>query len=212
MDVTQKPFALSNGRRVLSALRIETVLTVAVLAILGLALGLRLYGLDWDQGYPYTPHPDERAILSKVDELSPPALGRLGLLLDADESPWNPRFFNYGSFPLYLLKGVQLVHSLGPGDELRDLRLAGRAISAVADVATVMLVFLLGARVYGRRVGALAAALAALAVLHIQLSHFFAVDTLLALFTVVAVYFMSRSPGREGSGTRCWLGSSWVWV
>ena len=73
----------------------------------------------------------------------------------------------------------------------------GRAISAVADVATVLMVFLLGSRVYGRRVGVLAAALAALAVMHIQLSHFFAVDTLLALFTVVAVYFMYRV-AREG--------------
>ena len=197
MDVTHRLSALSKGKSLLSVLPRNSLLTVLVLAILGLALGLRLYGLDWDQGYSYTPHPDERAILSKVDDLSPPTLGRLGQLLDADESTWNPRWFNYGSFPLYLLKGVQLVYALGPGDGFTDLRLVGRAISAVADVATVFMVFLLGSRVYGRRVGVLAAAMAALAVMHIQLSHFFAVDTLLALFTVVAVYFMYRV-AREG--------------
>ena len=105
MDVTHQLSALSKGKRLLSVLPRDSVLTVLVLAILGLALGLRLYGLDWDQGYPYTPHPDERAILLKVDELSPPTLGRLGQLLDADESSWNPRWFNYGSFPYTSSKG-----------------------------------------------------------------------------------------------------------
>ena len=197
MDMTQQGTVLANGRRLLAQARREAWLVAALLSILALALGLRLYGLNWDRGYAYTPHPDERAILAKVEELSPPTLGELDLLLDADESPWNPRWFPYGSFPLYLLKGVQLVSSLGPGDGLADLRLAGRTISALADAATVMMVFVLGSRIYGRRVGLLASLLAALAVIHIQLSHFFAVDTLLALFAVVALYFMYRV-AREG--------------
>ena len=153
--------------------------------------------MSWDEGYAYTPHPDERAILAKVAEISPPTLGEIGSLFNADESPWNPRWFPYGSFPLYLLKGVQLVYSLGPGEALTDLRLAGRVISALADVVTVAMVYLLGGRIYGRRVGLLASALVALSVIHIQLSHFFAVDTLLALITVVATYFMYRV-AREG--------------
>ena len=192
MDVTTEAPAVSNGRRALSALRREALHVAAVLAVFSLALGLRFYGLDWDQGFPYTPHPDERAILMKVADISPPSLGDLGVLLDAEESPWNPKWFPYGSFPLYLLKGVQLISALGPGDELSDLRLAGRAISALADLATVMVVYLLGSRLYDRRTGLLASLLVALAVIHIQLSHFFAVDTLLALLTVAGVYFMYR--------------------
>ena len=128
----------------------------------------------------------------KVADISPPPLGDLGVLLNADESPWNPRWFPYGSFPLYLLKGVQLVYELGTAEELSDLRISGRTISALADVATVMVVYLLGSRMYDRRTGLLASLLIALAVIHIQLSHFFAVDTLLALFTVAGVYFMYR--------------------
>ena len=62
----------------------------------------------------------------------------------------------------------------------------------MADVATVVLVYLLGSRMYGRREGLLVSALLALSVIHIQLSHFYAVDTLLALFTVAALYFMYR--------------------
>jgi YYY domain-containing protein len=180
------------------SLRRENVLLVVALAVtVGLALGLRLYGLDWDRGYSYTPHPDERAILAKVGELSPPSLGELGVLLDAPNSPWNPRWFNYGSFPLYLLKGVQLVYSAWPGAELHDLRIAGRIISALADTGTVIVVYLLGSRLYGRREGLLASVLVALSVIHIQLSHFFAVDTILALCVVAALYFM-YGVAREG--------------
>ena len=162
------------------------------MVVIGAALALRLYGLDWDRGFDWTPHPDERAILSRVEQLSPPPLSDLGSLLAADRSSWNPRWFPYGSLPLYLLKGVDLVSGLFPGDGLGDLRAAGRVLSALADTATVFMVWLLGSRLYGRREGLLASALAALAVLHIQLSHFFTVDTFLALFCVAAVYFMLR--------------------
>lgn len=168
----------------------STLMTAALVLTLVLALGLRFYGLNWDRGQAFTPHPDERAILMKVGDLSLPGLGDLGSLLDAKESPWNPRWFPYGSFPLYLLKGVQIAYGALPGPDLGDLRTAGRAISALADTATVMMVYLLGKRVFGRREGLLAAALVATSVLHVQLSHFFAVDTIMALSAVVALYLL----------------------
>ena len=145
----------------------KTLFSAALVLLVVVALGLRLYGLDWDEGYDWTPHPDERAILMKVHEISPPNLGELGQIFDAEESPWNPGWFNYGSFPLYLLKSVQVGYSALPGEELVDLRLAGRTISALADAGTVLLVYLLGSRIYGRREGLLASGLLALAVLHI---------------------------------------------
>ena len=163
---------------------------IALAAIIGLSILLRIYGLDWDRGHGGTPHPDERAILMTVGELSPPSIGQLAELFDVEESPWNPRWFPYGSFPLYLLKAAQVVLSALPGTEVHDLRVLGRALSALADVATVVVVYLLGSRLYDRRVGLLASAFLALAVIHIQLSHFYAVDTLLGLFTVVALYFL----------------------
>ena len=193
MDGTQQPPPAPVGVSTQSTLgRQRVLLAAALVVIFSLALGLRLYGVNWDRGYDWTPHPDERAIFMKVDALSPPALGELGLLLDVDDSPLNPRWFNYGSFPLYLLKGVQLIYTAWPGAELRDLRLAGRTISALADVGTVLLVYLLGSRLYGRREALLASALLALAVIHIQLSHFYAVDTQLVLIAIVALYFMHR--------------------
>ena len=107
-------------------------------------------------------------------------------------APLNPRWFPYGSFPLYLLKGFQGLLSALPGVEIHDLRVLGRGLSALADTATVALVYLLGARLYGRREGLLAAILVALAVLHVQLSHFFAVDTIMAACAVAAVYLLAR--------------------
>ncbi len=170
----------------------DLVLALVLALTLAVALALRLYGVEWDSGYPFTPHPDERAILMRVGELGLPSPGEVGDLLDADLSPLNPRWFPYGSFPLYLLKAFQGLLSAVPGVEIHDLRVLGRALSALADTATVALVYALGARLYGRREGLLAAILVTLAVLHVQLSHFFAVDTIMAACAVAAVYLLAR--------------------
>ena len=206
MDVTRRISGAFSFRRAFSAIRQETLVVPVVLAILAVALGLRLYGLNWDAGFDWTPHPDERAILAKTAELSPPSLGNPGVLFDAERSPWNPRWFPYGSLPLYLLRGAQILSSGAFGGESGDLRPLGRAISALADVTTVLIIYALGSRAYGRRVGLLASALAALAVIHIQLSHFFAVDTLLALFTVVSIYFMYRVAKEGRLSDSVWAG------
>ncbi len=192
MRMTRRMDAIFSSGTTVATRRWPRLAMLAALGIVVVALALRLYGVNWDAGFSWTPHPDERAILTQVERISPPSPGNLDSLFDADESPWNPRWFPYGSFPLYLLKGVQLVYSELPGLEMRDLRLAGRTISALADVGTVLLVLWLGSRLYGRRTGLLASAFTALAVIHIQLSHFYTVDTLLTLFAVAAVFFMYR--------------------
>ena len=159
--------------------------------IVVVALGLRLYGIDWDQGHLF--HPDERAILMKVGgDLSFPPLNDLGVLLNAEESPLNPRWFAYGSLPLYLLEAIQSVAGNWTDLDLFDLRLPGRALTALADTGTVIALLALGTALYGRRVGLLAAGLLAVTVLHIQLSHFFTVDPFMVLFAVLSFLFMAR--------------------
>ena len=165
---------------------------IGVFAIMALALALRLYGLDWDDGYAWTPHPDERAILGYAAQISPPPLSDLAILLDAERSPWNPRWFPYGSFPLYLLRGVHAVAESALAADLADMRLMARAISALADVCGVGAVYLLASALRSRRAGLIAALIVALAVTHVQLSHFFAVDTILALFCVATIIFLIR--------------------
>ncbi|MBF8266922.1 MAG: hypothetical protein HW388_430 [Dehalococcoidia bacterium] len=167
--------------------------------IVALALALRVYGINWDHGNLF--HPDERAILFKVNELRWPALSNLAVLLDAERSPLNPRWFPYGSLPLYAVKAVEGMLSPFQDLGLYELRFVGRSLSALADTGTVLMVFLLATRLYSRRVGILASLMVALAVLHIQLSHFYAVDTYLTFFVVASVYFMARlmQEGRLGS-------------
>jgi YYY domain-containing protein len=151
---------------------------------------MRLYGIDWDGGFLF--HPDERAILMNTNDLAWPSITNLGVLFNVDESPLNPRWFPYGSFPLYVLKSVDALISPFNDLGLVGLSRVGRTLSAMADVATIYVVYLLARKLFDRRVGLLAAVFTTFAVIHIQLSHFFAVDTFQTLFAVTSVYFMVR--------------------
>jgi YYY domain-containing protein len=186
-SIPKEPLTLLMRRLALIAAGLALGYAPALIVVL--ALAMRLYGINWDQGHLF--HPDERAILFKVEQLRWPALANLGVLLNSEESPMNPRWFPYGSLPLYAVKAVEGVVSPIRDLDIYGLRFIGRSLSALADAGTVLMVFLLASRLYGRRVGLLASLLAALAVLHIQLSHFYAVDTYLTFFIVTSVYFMA---------------------
>lgn len=167
------------------------------LGVLGLVLIcaalLRWYGLAWDSGYLF--HPDERQIVMIVSRFGLPS--NLSELV-TPASPLNPAFFSYGSFPLYLLWLVKPLapptHILGPwaDDQLASWALLGRALSGLFDLGTIVLTYALGRRAYSGKVGLVAAACVAFTVLHIQLSHFYAVDTLLTFFTVGTLYCAFR--------------------
>ncbi|MCL6647356.1 MAG: glycosyltransferase family 39 protein [Chloroflexi bacterium] len=170
-------------------------------AVFSLALGLRLFGLDWDSGGLF--HPDERFILMTVEgRLGLPWPPALDLLLDLERSPLNPRFFAYGSLPLYLLKLVaHLASALDPALARSDLRLVARALSAFADATSVLLTYLIGRKLGGNAVALIAALLVTFAAIHLQLAHFFAVDTLLVCWLLLVLWLALRlieqpQPGR----------------
>ena len=73
----------------------------------------------------------------------------------------------------------------------------GRALSALADLGTIVFAWLLARRVFGVRTAHLTALLLAMTVLHIQLAHFFAVDTFVACFAAGALFFGQRAWQRE---------------
>ena len=164
---------------------------VGLFVLLSFALALRLYGINWDQGGLF--HPDERAFLGQVERLEFPESGELDTLF-TKESPLHPGSFNWGSLPHYMLKSVQYGAQLFLEDDLNvfDLRFPGRVLSALADAVTVALVFFIGSRWFSRRTGFLAAGMIALAVINIQLSHFFAVDALMTTFITATVFFAIR--------------------
>ena len=134
---------------------------ILVLVLL-LALVLRLWGIDWDQGGLF--HPDERAFLSQVYDLEFPEGDEWSNVFDPDESTLNPGSFNWGSLPHYALKSVHYLVAPYKWMSIFDLRYAGRALSAVSDTFTVLLVFMIGRTVFSSRVGLLAALLSAIAV------------------------------------------------
>ena len=65
---------------------------------------------------------------------------------------------------------------------------------------------MLGKRLFDRRVGLLAAVFAAFTVLHIQLSHFYTVDTLLTFFIVLAMLCAVQVMRRGSLGASAWMG------
>jgi hypothetical protein len=167
-------------------------LALGGLALLGFAL--RLYGLNWDQGNSF--QPDERQILFHVTTLSWPT--SLEQFLNPAQSPLNPHFFAYGSFPLYLLAllGNLLRHIAPALGSFVGLTLVGRTLSAAFDSGTIALtgwlaLLLVRDDAPGRpsawSAALLAAALVAFTPFQLQLSHFYAVDTLLLFFVMLTI-------------------------
>ncbi len=174
-----------------------------LLCIVAMASFLRLYGQNWDQGQYL--HPDERFIaLVSSDRVQFPAIGELDQLFDPAHSPINPRrdssegtpeSFAYGTLPIYVQGTaswlIDLVFDQQLG-EYSQLYRVGRTLTAMLDVLTVLVVFLLGRRLSGDIAGLIAAALYTFAVLPIQLSHFFTVDVWLSFFVATTLYFAIR--------------------
>jgi hypothetical protein len=69
----------------------------------------------------------------------------------------------------------------------------GRHLAALADLGTVLLIYLLGRRLYGDLAGILAMILAAFTVLMIQQAHFYTVDSAATFFTVLTALFAVRA-------------------
>ncbi|WP_161975334.1 DUF2298 domain-containing protein [Tengunoibacter tsumagoiensis] len=172
---------------------------LALVGLVILALLLRLYGLNWDQGNNF--HPDERQILFHVVALSWPT--SWAQFLDPVQSPLNPHFFAYGSFPLYLLAFLGHVVGYGPATPnfFFQMTILGRIVSALFDTGTVLLTGLLGlaltpderpGRPCAWGVALLAAALVAFTPLELQLSHFYAVDTILLFFVMLTLWASVR--------------------
>ena len=194
---------------------------VALAIVLIAALGIRLYGLDWDDGQDL--HPDELFVakIVLVDRIRldwPPDLGRF---IDPAVSGLNPRSvdpatgeyreFAYGALPLLVTDAVAAVVSWLTGDNWNAADrayLIGRVLSAVFDTATVGIVYLLGVRLGGRAAGLFAATIAALAPMSIQLAHFFTTDSWLTTFVALCLLLSIRAAERPTLPTAAMAGAA----
>src|SRR3989339_425413 len=156
---------------------------LVLLIIVLLALLVRLYQINWDDNHHL--HPDERMITMVSEGLKFPADKNLLL---RPESPLNPKFFAYGSFPLYLLKVLGVTTGYSNYDQLT---LLGRVVSASFDSLVILLIFKICLAMFGSSLKALiAAGIYAVSVLPVQLSHFYAVDTILNFFIFFTLYHL----------------------
>ncbi|MBP9072164.1 MAG: glycosyltransferase family 39 protein, partial [Caldilineaceae bacterium] len=193
--------------------RATTLILLSVIILAGLIL--RTWNVNFDQGVGS--HPDERStacfyapsihLPASWDEFKDPQTSPMNPLWDLQNQ--RSRSFTYGHFPLYLgIATGEVLHKLAPiAEKLPEFILpaknvelmrqantacggvavAGRLMIALLDTLTILLLFFLGRRIYGKEAGLMAAAFYAFTAQAIQLSHFFAMDPASTTFTVLAV-------------------------
>ena len=165
-------------------------------ALAAVALALRLWGIRFD--LPNSYHPDEYVYVEIA----------LKVLKSGD---YNPHFFQYPSLFFYFLaaayipyflwsasrgllstvNGLALPIELVPRDvivaTMPTAFLVGRFMSSLFATATVVLVYVIGRRLYRRRVGLFAGLLLAVAFTHVRISHFVTPDGIMTFFVTLAV-------------------------
>ena len=170
----------------------------------------RLVGINWGE-YQFL-HPDERFLVWVGSDISPVKclnpdysiydcpVDQKGWMaiseyFDTVNSTLNPNnrghgFYVYGTLPMFFTRyAVEWVYGHSGFNEMTNI---GRVLSALADLLTVYLAFAIASRLYDRRVGLLAAAFSAAAVMMIQQSHFFSMEPFLNFFIYLAIYFAVR--------------------
>jgi YYY domain-containing protein len=159
---------------------------ILLIGILFVGAYFRLSGINW--GELQYQHPDELFLTSVTYDIQP--VHSLAEYFNTATSTLNPHntghgYFVYGTLPVFIVRGLaDLTHQLG------NLQLFGRYLSALADLATVTLLYFMVKRLYGPRVGILAAMFSALVVMQIQQSHFYTTDNFATFFMLLATYFV----------------------
>jgi YYY domain-containing protein len=177
----------------------EWIVSILLILILLIGAAFRLTGVNWDDLQHL--HPDERFLTMVTSALSfpgednagrlPPGCRQWGGFFDTECSPLNPYnhdfgLFVYGTLPIFLTRWVgEVVNQTG----YDQIHLVGRVLSALFDLSTVLLIFLIGRRLYGVGAGLLGALFLASSVLDIQQSHFFTVDTFTNVPILIAFWY-----------------------
>ena len=178
------------GRLLMDAARTRHVQVLT--AIFLLALGLRLYGINF--GLPGEAHADE------------PFFVRHALRFGQGDP--NPHWFLYPTLYMYVLfalYGFYFVFGYVAGvfsstfdfaaayfTDPTGFYVLGRSATALLGAATVVPIYLTGARLFSRRAGLLGAAFLAVTYLHVQHSHFITADVPMTFLATLSLYFAVR--------------------
>ncbi len=184
----------------------ESFSLIILLLILAMAAYFRFTGLTWGEGFFL--HPDEFFLMDVASRLQP--ADSFIEYLRTSESPLNPYnvdkgFYVYGNFPMTFTRyfadwATSFCNNFADlctqtYNSYFGLQQSGRFLSALVDLITVFLTFLIGRRLYSWQAGLLAAFFQGTAVMAIQQSHFFTMDNWAAFFTALGVYTVVRAAG-----------------
>ena len=161
-----------------------------------------------NQTYPL---PDEQTLNNMSEEERTQAIRQAGKggYFDARCSALNPNnqgsgLYVYGEFPMFTVRTLgEVLNSLEvnqPADgrpttqwtEYNGAHWVGRGMNSVFDTLAILLIFLIGRRLFGRWQGLLAASFYAFAAFPIQQSHFWTVDAFTSFWVVLSIYFAVR--------------------
>ncbi|MEC7837952.1 MAG: DUF2298 domain-containing protein [Chloroflexota bacterium] len=162
----------------------------AIILIVIFSFVLRLIGINWDSGFLF--HPDERAILMHGYDLSFQSLKSLDFF-NSDTSTLNPRWFNYGSLPLYFVKLIHILSNIFTNTSIYDLRIPLRIVSALIDSVTVILIYRFSLIFFNKKWSLLVAFIYSVSLINIQNSHFFTTDIFITNFTLLIIYFSCKN-------------------
>lgn len=160
-------------------------ITILLLIIIILGSIFRLYNLDWDNSHYL--HPDERLYVNNSNITLPKTLSEFL----SPESSLNPKMFYYGPLPLYLYKLVNIY--ILPAT---SFLLVSRLISALFSILTIPLIFLIGEKLFSKKVGLLSALVFTCSVGSIQYAHFNTTESFLVFF-LSAIIFLSINVVKE---------------
>lgn len=130
-----------------------------------------------------------------------PNTGGAGGYFDADCSTLNPHnagkgLYVYGTLPLFLARaaGDTLANLTGDNslNSYSGVHLVWRSLSALVEMAVILIVFLIGLELHNKWVGLLAAALYAGTVFSIQAAHFGTADAMTNFFAALGILFAVR--------------------
>jgi hypothetical protein len=210
----------------------KVILFVIWLLVISLLVYSRFVNLDW--GLPYPMHPDERNMANAIQQLSCkfPITNyqfpiNFQFSINNFLNCFNPHFFAYGQFPLYLGYLITYLLKFFDGDmgfpiSFQEATISLRIISAIASVINVLVlmkIILLISKVKDQRSNpslkfktfnfTLGFTLCTLIFIFspyaIQFAHFGTTESLLMLFYSLIIYLSMRLLERCTSNTVLWL-------
>ncbi|MFN4212882.1 MAG: glycosyltransferase family 39 protein [Microgenomates group bacterium] len=157
---------------------------ISLFLIFILAFFPRFYGINWDSGFHL--HPDERMLIMVAERIN---------FFDQ----LNPQFFNYGSLPIYLLKGLSQLSDFIFKTNLANyngMLYLGRILSVIFDLLTVIFVYKTVLILFPNikysisTIAFFSSFFYAIAFFPIQNTHFFISDVFLTCFLTFLIYLL----------------------